>query len=343
MNFFLSPFLVSFALASIFLALIVFINKKRGFLNPRVSERHIHSQNISRLGGFSIIVAFIVALLLDKRLVIETPLIAVIMVSAAILILGLIDDFRELSWKAQLFFQIAAVIFLYLMGVKLEYISDPFGGIILFDSAISQIAGFFLVSAWIVFIMNAMNWIDGIDGASGGVALVCALTIFFLSLKPEVNQPPVGIIAAALVGSLLAFLIFNFHPAKIMAGTSGSMFMGFILAALAIFAGAKVATTLLVLAIPALDALWVIFDRLRSGKSIFSADKRHLHFRLLNLGWSQKKICTFYCCITLLVAFLALNTRTGGKILTFLILLSVMTVFLSIVSKKSMSIGDGGI
>jgi UDP-GlcNAc:undecaprenyl-phosphate GlcNAc-1-phosphate transferase len=333
-NIFFAPFITSFLLAVALLAGFIFLGRKINLTDSRNSKRHIHSAQISRLGGIAIIISFILALLIDKRLVIETPLLAVIFVSGAILIFGLVDDFRELSWKAQLFFQIMIVILLYCAGIRLEYISNPLGGIILFDGTFWQLVGFLLASVWVIFVVNVLNWTDGIDGASGGISIICALTIFFLSLKPEVNQPPVGIITAALVGSLLAFLLFNFHPAKIMAGTSGSMFMGFILAALAIFAGAKIATTLLVLAIPALDALWVIFERIRFGKFIFHADRRHLHFRLLELGWSQRKICILYYGVTLLIALIALNTRISGKVLTFLIFLAIMAVFLAVINKK---------
>jgi len=109
--------------------------------------------------------------------------------------------------------------------------------------------------------MNAINWVDGLDGVAGGITFIGVLSVFFLSQRENVNQPPITIISAILLGSLAAFLIFNFHSAKIMAGTSGSMFMGFILAILAIFAGAKIATTFLVLTIPIIDALWVIGQR----------------------------------------------------------------------------------
>jgi len=110
--------------------------------------------------------------------------------------------------------------------------------------------------------------------------------------------------------------------------------MGFILAVLAIFAGAKIATTLLVLIIPIADALWVIFERYRSKKSIFVPDKRHLHFRLLEIGWSQRKICFFYYGVTAFVAVLALNTRAMGKAVAFSLFASIIVLVIFLTRKK---------
>lgn len=333
-DFFLMPFFVSFAIAAVLLAVFIWLNKKWTFCETRKSARHIHHLGISRFGGIALVVAFIATILLDGRLVIAPELFAVLVALLAILIFGVLDDIKQLSWKIQLFFQMAVVSFVYMAGVRLDYISNPFGGIFLFHDYGGFIIGFIIVVAWAVLLMNSMNWIDGIDGISSGISLIGGATIFLLSLRPEVNQPPIGIISAAFMGGLLAFLLFNFHPAKILAGTSGSMFMGFVLAVLAIFAGAKIATTLLVLAVPIIDALWVIGERFQSKKLIFSADRRHLHYRLLELGWSPKKICIFYYAITALIAVLALNTRAVGKTITFVLFGIVMLTMLVLIRNK---------
>jgi UDP-GlcNAc:undecaprenyl-phosphate GlcNAc-1-phosphate transferase len=187
---------------------------------------------------------------------------------------------------------------------------------------------------WIVLMMNSMNWLDGIDGLSGGITLIGSLTIFFLSLKPEVNQPPVAILAIVLAGSVLGFLAFNFNPSQVLAGTSGSLFMGFFLAVLAVFSGTKIATALLVMALPVIDFVWVIGERIRNKKSIFKPDRKHLHFKLLELGWSQKKINIFFYIITLAVAAIALNTRFIGKSITFFLVAVIMAVALLSIKNK---------
>lgn len=336
-SFFLMPLLISFMISTVLLIVFIFFNRKYAALDARTSKRHLHKNGISRFGGIALIISFVITIILDKHLVISTPLLGVLIGSGAILILGLVDDLKQISWKTQLFFQLAIVILVYIMGSGLSYISNPFGGIILLSSGIGYVIGFLISIVWMVFMMNAINFVDGIDGVSGGITLIGIAVVFFLSFRPEVNQPPIAIITSALMGLLVAFVFLNFHSAKIMAGTSGSMFMGFILAVLAIFAGAKIATTFLVMAVPIIDALWVISERFRAGDSIFSPDKRHLHFKLLKLGWSVKKICLFYYGITIVVAVIALNTNAIGKVIGFLLVVIFMVgIFFTIRRKRNL-------
>lgn len=324
------PFLYSFLITTGTICLILFLCEKCNFFKVNIKKfGEKTKEKACRLGGVAIIIGFSTAILLDHNLVISQKLWGVIIASFFILIFGMVDDFFELDWKTQLIFQIAVAMLVFIVGVRVEYITNPSGGLIFLNVGKYLIPSFFFAIFWIVMMINSMNWIDGVDGLSGGVSLIGALTIFFLSLKPEVNQPPVAIIAMALSGAVLGFLIFNFYPSRILAGTSGSMFMGFILAALAIFAGTKIATALLVMAIPIIDAVWVIGERIRSGKSIFKSDSRHLHYKLLDLGWTQRKIALFFCFITICIALIAVNTRVIGKIVTMaLVAIIMLAVFL---------------
>lgn len=333
---FLLPLVTSFAIAASMLVALILFGRKKIKQDVRIAKRHLHQKGVLRFGGMALIVSFVVTILLNDRLIMSAPLFGVLFGGGAIFILGTIDDIKQLSWKTQLFFQLVIVLAVYVMGIQLQYVTNPFGGIMLFDAGFAQVVGVLVSVGWMLFIMNAVNWVDGVDGVSGGITLIGAVTIFFLSLRPEVNQPAVGIIAVTIMGALLAFIFLNFYPAKIMAGTSGAMFMGFILSAMAIFAGAKVATTLLVLAIPIIDALWVIGERFRAGDSIFSADKRHLHLRLWQLGWSFRKICLFYYGITIAVATVALRVDAGGKLVVLVMILAVMIIFLSLIRRKTM-------
>ncbi len=312
---YLSPFIKSFFIAIALSIMLIWFSKKIK-QKERKSERHIHPEKISRLGGAVIVITFLTSLFLDRNLVISSQLWGVIIASTLLLAVGLWDDFRELDWKIQLFFQIAAAALVFIFGVRVEYITNPLGGYVFLNLGQYLLPSLFFVIGWVLLLVNSTNWLDGIDGLSGGVGLIAALTIFSLSLKPEVNQPPVGIITMILAGAIAGFLIFNFHPAKMLAGTSGSMFIGFILAVLAIFAGVKIATALLVMAVPVIDTFWVIGERLVSGKSIFEADKRHLHYKLMRLGWSQRKITLFFYAVAGVIALIALNTRAIGKIIT---------------------------
>lgn len=335
MSLYLLPFLYSFLVTAGVIFLILFICKKVSFLKVGVGKfGEKTKRKVCRLGGVAIIIGFLAAIFLDGNLVISQKLWGVIVASLFILIFGIVDDFFELDWKTQLLFQIAVAILVFIIGVRVEYVTNPFGGVFFLNLGKYLIPSFLFALLWIVLMINSMNWIDGVDGLSGGVSFIGALTIFFLSLKPEVNQPPVAIIAMALSGAVLGFLVFNFYPSRILAGTSGSMFMGFVLAALAIFAGTKIATALLIMAIPIIDAVWVIGERMKSGSSIFKSDNRHLHYKLLDLNWSQRKITLFFCFITVCIALIAVNTRAIGKMVTMALVAIIMLSTLVFLNRK---------
>ncbi len=319
---------------SLFLSLVFIFFLKNFSIKKRKGKRHLHHTEVSRWGGLAIVGAFLAILFFDSHLVLTTQLWGVIFASFLILVIGIADDLWQLEWKTQLFFQVCAAMVVFILGVQVEYITNPFGGVIFLATEKYLIPSLIFGIFWIVVFMNAMNWVDGVDGLSGGITFIGSVVLFFLSLKPEVNQPPVAIICAALAGATLGFLILNFHPAKILAGTSGSMFMGFMLAVLAIFAGAKIATALLVMSIPLVDVIGVIFGRLKRGVSIFKPDCNHLHHKLMKLGWSVKKIALFYYFISILIGIVALNTRLIGKMATILVVFFIIGVFIFFINTR---------
>jgi UDP-GlcNAc:undecaprenyl-phosphate/decaprenyl-phosphate GlcNAc-1-phosphate transferase len=332
---YLIPFLLSFFLSVIFTPLAVYFLKRfkgRG----RDSSRHIHKKEIPRIGGVVMVIVFIFMVFANKDLYITSEIYGIMIASVFLMIVGLWDDVREIYWKIQLFFQVAFSILIFIFGIRIYFITNPVtGGIINLDTGLGVLVSIILVIFWMLLIVNSINWLDGIDGLSGGVTFISVMTIFFLSLKNEVNQPPVAILASIIAGSVLGFLILNFYPARAMAGTSGSFFMGFALAVLAIIAGTKIATALLVLAVPIIDFLWVIGERIKNNKSIFRADKRHLHYKLLQLGWSEKKISLCYWSVTALISLVALNTRAIGKGITLIVAVAIMLVVLIIIKRKT--------
>ena len=282
------------------------------------------------------VLVFNLMIILNRDLFISSEIYGMMAASLILLAVGLWDDIKEIYWKIQLFFQVAISVLVFITGIRIYYVTNPFtGGIFEFNSSLLILLSIGIVVFWIVLIINAINWLDGVDGLSGGVTLISIATIFFLSLKNEVNQPPIAIICAILSGVILGFLIFNFYPAKIMAGTSGSMFMGFILAVLAIIAGTKIATAILVMTIPIVDFLWVIGERIRNGQSIFNPDSRHLHYKLLKMGWTEKKIALCYWSVTAATAAVALNTKAIGKGITLLVSVLIMLLTLIYISKKT--------
>lgn len=329
-NLYLYPFLIALISSVLLSVFLIWVSKK--LVWKRRGGRHIHLTGVSRLGGLAIAASFFIALYFENNLVITDKIWGFIFASLLLIFMGIWDDFRELEWKNQLFFQVAAIMLIFITGTKITYITNPFGGVI--DFGQYSFYGLFLIMAWILFVLNSMNWLDGIDGLSSGVALVAVITIFLIALKPEVNQPPVGILAMSLAGSILGFLIFNFHPAKIIAGTNGILFMGFSLAFLSIFAGTKIATTLLVMAVPIIDTFWVIFERIKSGQPIYMPDKKHFHFKLMELGWSQRKISLSLYGVTILIAIIAFKTKLESKMIAIIVIALVISLWFILINKK---------
>ncbi len=329
------PFLIGLSLVSVLCFL--FIRLQHNFIlnDKRDGERHIHKRYISRFGGIAIISGFVITLILNKYLVFDHIVWSMLIGGIIILIFGVIDDIKVISWKSQIFIQIAVIILVFIIGVRIEFITNPFGGVVwLIHNNMSLFSLIFML-LWIGVIMNAINWSDGIDGLAGGIVFIAAITLFIISLQPHVAQPPIAIISIAFAGSIMGFLIFNLPPAKIFAGSSGSFFMGFIIALIAIGAGAKIGATLLVLAVPLIDAMWVVMERFRNGDSIFQGDKKHLHHRLLDYGWNTWSILALYYVITILCAIVAIVTHDIGKFIAFIMFCGIILIaFVALSYKK---------
>lgn len=334
LDLFLTPLFMSFALSAglILLFLLTPLFRRAVW---RVGPRHLTKHAVSRLGGAAMLLSFAFTFFFDAHLVMTREFYGLLLGLLFIFLFGLWDDISELGWKIQVFFQTALTLLVFLFGMRITSIPNPFGEPWMFSPGEFIVLSFLILLLWIILVINAMNWLDGIDGVCGGVSLITLAAIFFLSLKPEVAQPPIAILAVIGIGATLGFLVFNFYPARILAGTSGSMFLGFLIAILAIIAGTKIATALLVLSLPIADALFVIWRRLRDGVPIVQADKRHLHYRLLALGWSERRIAWFFFGITGIIAVIALNTETLGKFVAILLVFALLFALLFFVERET--------
>lgn len=332
-NLFVIPFIIAFSLTIGFILLFLLVPLFRRAV-WRTEKRHGYKKTISRLGGVSMLIAFSFALFFDTHLVLTREFYGLLFGGLLILIFGLWDDLSELGWKIQVFFQVALTMIIFIFGIHISSFTNPFGGAWFIPQDTFIVPAFILLFAWVFLVMNAMNWLDGLDGLCGGSSLITLITIFYLSLKPEVYQPPVAILAIAGVGAIAGFLIFNMYPARILAGTVGSMFLGFIIATLAVIAGTKIATAFLVLSLPIADALFVLWQRLREGVSLFRPDRRHLHFKLLELGWSERQIASFFFFVTAVIAVISLNTQALGKFVALLLVLGIIFSLLFFVDHK---------
>lgn len=331
---YLRSFLVSFSTA---VFLLLFLREALAYVMRRASHT---SLPIRRFGGVAVISSFLLATLLNPELVISPVIAGILAGSGAILLFGIWDDVATLGWKIQLAFQFFLGMLLFVFGMRIFSLPVPFIGQVFVDTLPGGVMiGCAVLILWIVFVMNVLNWVDGIDGLLPSVSILAFLALFFLSISPQVNQPPLGILSAALAGAVFGLLIFNVPPSRFFAGTSGSFFIGFSLASMAVLSGAKIATAILVLSLPILDAMWVFVERLQSGDSPFhGGDLRHLHYRLREIGWSDRHIVAGYTIYTGIVGVIALSTGALGKTIAFLFLGAIVVVFLFRVRKRALSV-----
>ncbi len=346
---YLTPFIISFVISAFLTWLLIIVSKKFNFSFKNYLVQKNDAKK-SRLGGVAIILSFALAIIFNPDLVFSGHLFGFLFGAALIMVFGILDDFFSIRPSKQLLFQIVISLIIIFSGVKIDYLANPLGGAIRLDWLMLSIGnlnfsvwGSFFIIFWIIFLINSLNWADGLDGLLGGIGSIGAVSLFFLSISPLVNQPPLGIISIIFLGSILGFMIFNFYPAKIFMGTSGSVFIGFALAVISIYSGAKLATLILVLSVPILDALWVIVERFRTGKSIFLGDFSHLHYRLIDLGFSVRQIVLFYYFISAFFAFLAFQINSFGKVAVFSVFAVFMALVLAGVSMISNKNTDAGI
>ncbi|HWQ60241.1 MAG TPA: MraY family glycosyltransferase [Candidatus Fimivivens sp.] len=332
---FLFPFLVAFFVAVVTLSVVPMLSRR--FASGRNEGDRVHKR-VPRLGGAALILAFIATVFLNRDLVSSGPLLGLVAGSCLILLFGTWDDLSPIGWKPQLLFQIGLAALIFVSGMRAWVLTNPFGNPWFLYPETTVWPSLLVGIVFTLLIMNAMNWADGVDGLLGGVSLSAFATLFFVSLRPEVNQPTVAILACMFAGLSLGFLVFNVPPARLLAGTSGSYFLGFAVAALALFSGAKIATTLLVLCVPVLDACFVIVVRIRAGQSPFhGGDERHLHDRLRQSGWSDRKIMISYTVVSALSGFVALSLPAIGKAF-FLLSLAAGFVFVVVGSRTRIRI-----
>jgi UDP-GlcNAc:undecaprenyl-phosphate GlcNAc-1-phosphate transferase len=304
-------------------------------------ERRFHKQPTPTLGGFAVFASFFLVTLflgvLGGHLLNGTlPLRVLLGIWAGgtiLMIGGYLDDRYRLPAVYSFIFPALAALTIVLSGVQAVSVHNPFNGqIIQLNRAVLggvPIASGLIVFVWTLGMTYTTKLLDGMDGLVTGISAIGAGVIFLLSLNPQVMQQPTAFLAITLAGALLGFLILNFYPAKIFLGESGSTFAGFMLGVLAIVSGGKIATAILVMGIPLLDALWVILQRIFNRQSPFIGDRRHLHFRLLDIGFSEPQAVLFLYALTAFFGATALFLQSLGKLIALLMLIVVMAVIIS--------------
>ena len=339
---------VSYLIGVFIVPFVIEFSQKEGLVDL-TNERKIHTNPISRLGGIAIwsstILTFLCLVLLSYYPY-GSLLSGILLGGSLMFLLGLIDDIYNLDAKFKLIIQLSIATIVYLLGVKIDTIFNPFGG----SPFQLGIFSYPITILWIVGISNAVNFIDGVDGLAGSVITVNSITLALIAVSVTPAQPITALIGFILAGSMLAFLTYNFNPAKIFMGDSGALFSGFLLATLSIagvMKGATLAILLpfMVLAVPIMDITYSSLRRIMKGKSPFVADAEHIHHKLLKAGFSQK--ITTAILTSVAIAGGAIATYFTGAIkhyfayiavlLLIMVGLSVISVLTKNVNKKNMS------
>ncbi|SDJ88747.1 MraY family glycosyltransferase [Natronincola ferrireducens] len=330
MDYYILAFLIAMSISYILTPYAKKVAYRIGAIDVPKDNRRVHKKPIPRLGGLAIYVAFMVssmlmAIMKEEVLSIDKKFIGIMVGATIIVLIGIIDDSKQISAKYKLAGQILAAVIVVYSGVRIEFITN----ILNKTTGMSELKQLSVPVTifWIVGITNTVNLIDGLDGLAAGVSTIAALSLAFVAcLNGGVE---VTILLMILAGSLLGFLPYNFNPAEIFMGDTGSLLVGFILATISIEGVIKSATTIavaipvLALGVPIFDTTFAIIRRLVNKRPIMEADKGHLHHRLLDRGLSQKQTVVILYIISIILGGSAIVISNTSGTTPYLIIVGI--------------------
>jgi len=300
--------------------------------------RHVHARPIPCLGGLAIYAAFWCAALIMQVWTVQMS--GLFLGSTILLLVGIWDDIRGMRPLVKLFWQISAAAVLIGFDFSMNFISLPFmENSIVFHSLGLGAIGVILMLFWVVGLVNTVNVSDGLDGLAAGICFIVALLLFWSANR--IGQLPAANLTLALAGALLGFLFFNFPPARVFMGDSGSMFLGYIIGGISIMGLLKTATILglvfplLVLGMPVTDLTFAIIRRKLRGQSVATADRGHLHHRLLDAGLSQRAAVLSMYGISAFFGVAAVLGAKGQWIWALVILIVVFALLIIILMRRT--------
>lgn len=312
--------------------------------DPLVKQAKTHNatatSTVPRGGGIPIFVSVILTSVIFTPT--EKHFLGIMLAMTLALVVGLVDDIIDISPRFRLVINILTAVIIVAVGIGIAYVSNPFGGIIdlswprltfdFFGQHSVWLLSDILAIIWIVACMNIVGWSAGVEGQLPGFVSVSAIFIGILGLRfsQDPGQFKVIILAGATAGAYLGFLPFNFYPQKIMPGYSGKSLAGLLLSTLAILSGAKLATVILLLGIPIIDATFVLARRIIFHHSLLQPNNIHLHHYLLNLGWSRQQVSYLYWGISLTLGIISLFLNSQQKFYAFF---GLFMIFLGVVLK----------
>ncbi len=342
---------IAFLVGLVFSALVMWVAKKLKILDRPDSPRKIHKKPVPKMGGLALFLAFNVVLLiyiyfsseLTGNHILTKYIWGMLIGGGFLMIGGILDDKYNLKPKYQFIWPVLAVLSVGISGIGIDWITNPFGeglwhlakyqvDLLWFHGIpyrVTFLADIFTF-VWLIGMMYTTKVLDGLDGLVTGVTTVGALFIFAVSLLGS-DQQDVALLAIIFAGVCLGFLVFNFNPAAIFLGEGGSTYTGFILGTLSIISGSKVTVTLMLMSLPILDVAWSIIRRRMDKKSFSLADKKHLHHRLLDAGFSVKKASMFLWAITAVLAGVGLYLQQKGLAL-FVLGMGALLIFMLVMA-----------
>ena len=337
MTTYLTSFIVSFIFVCIATPILIKIGLRFGFVD-QVNQRKIHRGAIPRIGGIGISLGtllpiFLLCFFVHSGVEIKTTNNMMLYFGGglAISLLGLVDDIKGVNAKIKLLFQIVIAFFATQHGALIESLPMPWGRLEL------GVFGYVLTIFWIIGIINAFNLIDGMDGLSSGITLFSSLTLAMLAIANE--YLPTALVALALAGAVTGFLIYNFNPARIFMGDSGSMFIGYILAVLSLRSQSKahavvsIMVPIIAMGVPIIDTTLAFMRRILRHQSIFAADRQHIHHFLLSLGFNQRKTVLILYAVSVLFTILSMVMIFNKNVDTFLIVI-IFAIIVFVIIKK---------
>lgn len=307
---------------------------KFGMIDVPKDKRRIHNRPIPLLGGLSIYISFVITLILNKGIVTNAQK-GILLGATVIVIGGLIDDKYDIKPWCKLMFQIASSIILICFGIRINVVTNPMSNIYEFINVGVMYIPFTII--WVVGITNAVNLIDGLDGLAAGVSFIAGTTLFIIALLN--GRSDAALLTIILSGAILGFLPYNFNPASIFMGDTGSQFLGFMLAAISIEGAIKsaaafsIAVPILALGIPIYDTLFAMIRRKINGRPIMSADRGHLHHRLLDMGLTQRQAVAVIYLISAILGSLSVIAMEINPQRSYLVLVGVIIVLILIAWK----------
>ncbi len=334
------PFIVSFIATAIITAISIKFLKKIGLVDDPEFHKHpgiIHKKPIPRGGGIPLFLGtFLAGLIFLPK---TNGVISLFFASFLALVIGIIDDklnaeSKDVSPYLRFLINILTAIIVVGSGISIHFITSPFGGIFQLDKialSLPYLPFNLLLSdvvsvIWLIWVMNMINWSKGIDGQMPGIVAISAIVIGILSLRLTSADPGVFVdakLSFIIAGAALGFLLFNFYPAKIFPGY-GATSLYLLLGAASILSGAKLATAILVLGVPTVDAAFTITRRILNKRSPFLHDNKHLHHILLKLGLSQRQIALFYWTISGILGVISLLISSRNKVFALIMLIVIV-------------------